>query len=103
MTDHGSQTLSTWAIRNPVPPIVLFLVLTIAGLLAYWQLPVNNMPAVVVPVVTVQITLPGAAAAEVEVQITRKVESVLASLQGVKHITSAISEGSSVTTIDFFL
>ncbi len=103
MTDHGSQTLSTWAIRNPVPPVVLFLVLTIAGLLAYWQLPVNNMPAVVVPVVTVQITLPGAAAAEVEVQITRKVESVLASLQGVKHITSAISEGSSVSTIEFFL
>jgi HAE1 family hydrophobic/amphiphilic exporter-1 len=103
MSGYQSNSFSTWAIRNPIPPIVLFLVLTIAGLVAYKNLPINNLPAVVVPVVTVQITQPGAAASEIETQITRKVEGALAGLQGVKHITSNISEGSSTSTIEFQL
>ncbi|HEY0283708.1 MAG TPA: efflux RND transporter permease subunit, partial [Rhizomicrobium sp.] len=98
---YRSTSFSTWAIRNPIPPIVLFLVLTVSGLVAYWQLPVNNMPAIVIPVVTVQIVQPGAAAPEIETQITRIVESSLAGMQGVKHITSSISEGASLTTIEF--
>ncbi|MCG8317162.1 MAG: efflux RND transporter permease subunit [Pseudomonadales bacterium] len=103
MSEYQSNTFSTWAIRNPLPPIVLFLVLTIAGLVAYKQLPINNMPAIVIPVISVQISQPGAAATEIETQITRIVESALAGLQGVKHITSVLSEGSSQTTIEFHL
>lgn len=101
--DNGRTTFSTWAIRNPIPPIVLFLVLTLAGIAAYLQLPINNMPSVVVPVVTVHITQPGAAASEIETQITQKVESQLAGIQGVKHIVSNVSQGSSHTTIEFHL
>lgn len=96
-------TLSSWAIRNPIPPIVLFLVLTVAGLFAYQQLPINNMPSVVVPVVNISITQPGASPSEIESQITRKVEGAIAGLQGVKHIVSTISEGNSNTTVEFYL
>lgn len=103
MSGYQSNSFSTWAIRNPIPPIVLFLVLTVAGLVAYKNLPINNMPAVIVPVVSVQISQPGAAPSEIETQITRKVEGALAGLQGVKHITSNISEGSSTSTIEFQL
>jgi len=98
-----SMQLSTWAIKNPIPPIVLFLVLTVAGLYSFFQMPVNNMPSVVVPIVAVDIIQPGAAAAEVETQITRRVEGAIAGLQGVKKITSSISEGSSNTVIEFHL
>lgn len=98
-----SMSLSTWAIRNPIPPIVLFLVLSIAGLLAFIKLPVNNMPNVVIPVVTVAIVQPGASATEIESQITRRVESAVASLQGIKHISSTVYEGSSHTTLEFQL
>jgi hydrophobe/amphiphile efflux-1 (HAE1) family protein len=98
-----SMQLSTWAIKNPIPPIVLFLVLTVAGLYSFFQMPVNNMPSVVVPIVAVDISQPGAAAAEVETQITRRVEGAIAGLQGVKKITSSISEGSSNTVIEFHL
>jgi hydrophobe/amphiphile efflux-1 (HAE1) family protein len=101
VSEHHDTAFSTWAIKNPVPPIVLFLVLTLAGLVSYWQLPVNNMPAIVMPVVTVQIVQPGATASEMETEITRKVESALAGMQGVKHISSTISEGISLTTIEF--
>ncbi len=98
-----SMPISSWAIRNPIPPIVLFLVLTVTGLIAFSRLPVTNMPNVVVPTVSVTISQPGASPREIEIQITRRVEGALAGLSGVKHITSTISEGSSLTTIEFHL
>ncbi|SNS13941.1 MULTISPECIES: efflux RND transporter permease subunit [unclassified Azospirillum] len=98
-----SMPISTWAIRNPIPPIVLFLVLTVAGLIAFRQLPVTNMPNAVVPVVSVIINQPGASPSEIEIQITRRVEGALAGLSGVKHITSTIAEGSSITNVEFHL
>ena len=103
MSGDERTSFSTWAILNPIPPIVLFLVLTVAGLFAFAKLPVNNMPAVVIPVVMVNITQPGAAATEIETQITRKVEGALAGMQGVKRITSTLSEGSSSTTVEFHI
>jgi hydrophobe/amphiphile efflux-1 (HAE1) family protein len=98
-----SLQLSTWAIKNPIPPIVLFLVLTVAGLFSFFKMPINNLPSVMVPIVSVDISQPGAAAAEVETQITRRVEGAVAGLQGVKNITSTISEGTSSTVIEFRL
>lgn len=103
MSDYHSNSFSTWAIRNPIPPIVLFLVLTLAGLVAYKQLPINNMPAIVIPIVSVTVSQPGATATEMETQITRIVESALAGMQGVKHIRSTVSEGSSSSVIEFQL
>jgi hydrophobe/amphiphile efflux-1 (HAE1) family protein len=94
-------TFSSWAIRNPIPPIILFLILGIAGMVAYVQLPINNMPSVVIPVVSISISQAGAAPAELEAQVTRKVESALTGILGVKHISSSISEGQSDTTIEF--
>ncbi len=98
-----AMPLSTWSIRNPIPPIVLFLVLTIAGLISFKLLAITNYPAVVVPLVNVRIVQPGASPEEIETQITKKVESILAGLQGVKHIYSSISEGLSNTTVEFHL
>ena len=103
MSEYHSNSFSTWAIRNPIPPIVLFLILTVSGLIAYLKLPVNNMPALVIPVVSVNINQPGATATEMETQITRLVESALAGMQGVKHISSTVSEGSSSSSIEFQL
>ena len=98
-----SMPVSTWAIRNPIPPIVLFLALTIAGLAAFSKIPISNMPNIVVPAVSVTISQPGAAPSEMETQITRRVEGALAGLRGVKHITSTISEGVSASTVEFHL
>lgn len=96
-------TLSSWAIRNPIPPLVLFLLLTMAGVVAYSKLPINNMPNVDIPIVSVTITQPGAAPAELEGQVTRRVERALAGVQGVKHLSSTISQGQSDTMIEFQL
>ncbi|TCT05167.1 efflux RND transporter permease subunit [Aquabacter spiritensis] len=95
--------ISAWAIRKPIPSLVLFVVLTALGVVHFRSLPVTQMPNIDVPVVMVTVAQPGAAPSELETQVTKKVENAVAGVSGVKHITSSISEGASVTTIEFHL
>ncbi len=95
--------ISAWAIRRPVPPIVLFVVLMALGLFSFQQLPVKRFPNIDVPVVSVLITQAGAAPSELETQVTRKVEDSVAGISGVKHIQSNIVEGQSTTVVQFEL
>lgn len=95
--------ISSWAIRRPVPTIVLFLALVIAGWIAFLRLPVNANPPISFPVVTVTVIQADAAPAELETQVTRRVEGAIAGLAGVRHIQSTVSRGSSQTTVEFRL
>ncbi|WP_234050192.1 MULTISPECIES: efflux RND transporter permease subunit [unclassified Xanthobacter] len=95
--------VSAWAIRKPIPTVVLFVILTVLGLVHFRTLPVTQMPNIDVPIVMVTITQTGAAPSELETQVTKKVENSIAGVSGVKHITSSISEGTSITTVEFFL
>jgi hydrophobe/amphiphile efflux-1 (HAE1) family protein len=95
--------VSAWAIRKPIPSLVLFLVLVVLGLVSFRGLAVTRMPNVDVPIVSVTITQSGAAPSELQTQVTKWVEDSIAGVRGVKHITSAITEGSSVTTVEFRL
>lgn len=103
MRQHSKISLSTWAIRHPIPVLVLFLVLTTVGIAAFFNIPVNYMPSVVIPVVTIQINQPGATAAEIDNQITKKIEAAITGIQGVKHVESHVSEGVSLSTLNFYL
>ncbi|MGN7998065.1 efflux RND transporter permease subunit [Sphingomonas sp. 22176] len=93
------RNISAWAIRNPVPPIVLFLFLTIAGLVSFSRMDVNNSPDIDFPIVWISISQPGAAPSELETQITQKVESAVRSLQGIDEINSTVSEGNTQTVV----
>lgn len=93
--------ISAWAIRNPIPVAVLFLALMIAGIAGYRSLPIKLYPDVSFPIVQVNITLSGAAASEVETQITRAVEAAVSNVAGVNHVQSTVMQGVSSTTIEF--
>src|SRR5262245_24376471 len=95
--------ISAWAIRQPVPSLVLFMVLIALGYVSFGQLPVTRFPNIDVPIVQVRVYQSGAAPSELEVQVTKKIEDAIAGVNGVKHQTSAVTEGSSVTTIEFRL
>ncbi|GBU19099.1 MULTISPECIES: efflux RND transporter permease subunit [Methylobacterium] len=95
--------VSAWAIRNPLPPVVLFLVLMVLGLVSFRSLPITRFPNIDIPIVSVTILQSGAAPSELQTQVTKWVEDSVAGVKGVKHILSTISEGSSVTTIEFRL
>src|SRR3546814_1131670 len=90
-----SFRVSAWAIRNPIPVVSLFLALTLAGLVAYLQLPIKQFPNIDFPIVTVTVTQSGAAPSEVENQITRPIENALTGIAGVKHVTSTVTLGTS--------
>ena len=93
------RNISAWAIRNPVPPIVLFVALTLAGIVSFMRMDVNNDPDIDFPIVVVVVNQPGAAPTELETQVTQRVEAALRNLQGVDQITSTVTEGQSQTLV----
>jgi len=95
--------ISAWGIQNPIPVAILFVALTLTGLIAYANLPIKHYPNISFPAVSVTVTQNGAAPSEMESQITRPVENAVAGLTNVKHISSSVVLGSSTTTIEFEL
>ena len=95
--------ISGAAIRNPIPPLVLFVVLTLIGVVSFRMLPITRSPNVDVPVVAVTVTQQGAAPAELEAQVTKKVEDAVANVTGVKHVTSTVTDGRSETFVELRL
>lgn len=104
---HPSPTtgwnFSAWSIRNPVPPTLLFVVLIFLGLIGFMNLPVTRFPNIDIPLVSVSITQSGAAPAELETQVAKLVEDAVANLAGAKNVISTVSDGKSVTAIEFRL
>jgi hydrophobe/amphiphile efflux-1 (HAE1) family protein len=95
--------ISAWAIRNPLPSILLFVVLTIVGLYSFARLPITYFPTIVTPEVKVTVEQSGATPVELETEVTRLVENAIASLPAIKELSSTIGEGRSVTTVEFEL
>jgi hydrophobe/amphiphile efflux-1 (HAE1) family protein len=95
------RNISAWAIKHPVPPIVLFVVLFFLGTVAFIRLPINLNPDVSFPVVNLNISQPGAAPTEMETQIAQKVEGSIASIGNIHHQQTYISEGNVLVMIEF--
>ncbi|MFN3727316.1 MAG: efflux RND transporter permease subunit [Allosphingosinicella sp.] len=93
------RNISAWSIRNPVPSIVLFVALTIAGIVSFMTMQVQNDPDIDFPIVIVSVSQPGAAPSELENQITTRVEAAVRSITGIEEITSQVSEGNSTTQV----
>lgn len=93
--------ISSWSIRNPIPPIVLFLLLSIAGVYSYRQMPVTNLPDLTLPMITVTVAQHGASPEELEKRITRRVEDAVMDIRHIKHVRSSIEGGVSSTILEF--
>ena len=91
----------TWAIRNPVPVLMLFVILTVGGLFSFRALDIQDRPDIAFPYITVSMSYAGAPPDQLETEITRKIEDSLGNIVGVAHIMSNISLGSSNTTVEF--
>ena len=98
-----SFNISAWAIRQPLPSIVLAIILLMLGWSSFVRLPVTQMPATDFPVVSVVVTQFGAVPSELEGQVTKFIEDSVSGIEGVHHIGSQITDGASITTIEFRL
>lgn len=97
------MNFSALSIRNPIPAILLFALLTLAGLLAFHANKVQFFPDIELPIVTVTATLDGAAPAQLETEVARKIEDSVATLQGVKNIHTKVLDGVATVTVEFIL
>ncbi|MEH6436496.1 efflux RND transporter permease subunit [Massilia sp. DD77] len=97
------MNFSALSIRNPIPAIMLFALLTLAGLLAFKANKVQDFPDIELPIVTVSAVLDGAAPAQLETEVARKIEDSVATLQGVKNIYTRVLDGVATITVEFIL
>jgi len=93
------RNISSWCIRNPVGPIVLFVGLMLAGIVSFSRMTVTQNPDIEFPVVIVGVSQPGAAPAEMEKQVTQQIEAAVRGVNGVDEINSSVSEGRSQTVV----
>ena len=84
------MNVSAWSIRNPLPAILLFVLLTLLGVMAFRAMKIQQFMDIDLPMVTVTATLPGAAPAQMETEVARKIENSVATLQGIKHIYTCL-------------
>ena len=95
--------ISAWSIRNPLPSIVFSIILLVLGWVSFTKLAVTRLPSADIPVISVAVAQFGAAPAELESQVTKTIEDGVSGVEGVRHISSSITDGLSVTTIQFAL
>jgi hydrophobe/amphiphile efflux-1 (HAE1) family protein len=95
--------ISAWSIRRPLPAVVLSIILLLLGWSSFMRLPVTRLPTADIPVISVIVSQFGAGPSELESQVTKYIEDSVSGVEGVRHIASQITDGVSVTTIQFRL
>ena len=97
------MNVSAWSIKNPIPSILLFVMLSLAGLMGFRAMKIQNFPDIDLPTVTVTASLPGASPAQLETEVARKIENSIATVQGLKHLYTKVQDGSATITAEFRL
>ncbi len=97
------MNISAWAIKRPTIVILMFMVISLVGIMSYTKLRVNEKPDVDLPNIVVVIAQAGASPSELETEVTKKVEDTLTGLEGLEHITSTVTDGLSSSVLQFEL
>ncbi|MCK4124319.1 efflux RND transporter permease subunit [Ralstonia nicotianae] len=97
------MNISSWSIRNPVPAVLCFILLTIFGLIGFHKLQVQDFPDMDLPTISISASLEGAAPSQLENEVARKIEDKLTSLSQLDHITTKITDGAVSISVSFKL
>ena len=95
------MNISTWAIKKPTPSILLFVILGIAGILAFRDLGIQSLPDMNWPAINVTATLPGATPAQLESEVARPLEDAIANVAAIEHINGTITDGTVSLMVSF--
>ncbi len=97
------MNVSAWSIRNPIPAVLGFALLSFLGIMAFKAMKIQMFPDIDLPMITVTASMPGASPDQMETEVVRKIENALASAQELKHLYSHITEGSATVSAEFRL
>lgn len=95
--------ISDVSIRRPVFAVVISLLLVVLGIMSFSRLTLRELPNIDPPIVSVDVSYPGASAAVVETRITQILEDALAGIEGIRTIESRSRNGRADVTIEFNL
>lgn len=95
------MNMSSWSIRNPVPVLLVFMLLSVFGLIGFGKLQIQDFPDMDLPTVQVTASLEGAAPSQLETEVARKIEDKLASLTLLDHIKTTITDGTVSISVSF--
>ncbi|MBI3775405.1 MAG: efflux RND transporter permease subunit [Gammaproteobacteria bacterium] len=97
------MNVSAWSIKNPIPAILFFIMLTLMGLMGFRAMKIQQFPDIDLPTIIVSASLPGASPSQLETDVARKIENSIATLHGVKHIYTRVQDGAATITAEFRL
>lgn len=95
--------VSAYSIRNPLPAAIISMIFVFLGALSFNVLPIMRLPSVDVPIVSISVADFGAAPSELDAQVSKPVEDAVSGIAGVRHIITNITDGLSVTIVQFQL
>ncbi len=97
------MNVSAWCIKNPIPALMCFVLLSFGGAMSFSSMKVQNFPDLDLPTINVSASLPGASPAQLETDVARRIENSIATLQGLKHVYTKVQDGSVTITAEFRL
>ncbi len=93
--------LTSFAVAHRTTVVMLFLFITVAGLLAYRNIPKESSPQITIPMVAVNTVYPGVSPADIETLVTRPLEDELNGISDIRQMTSTSVEGYSSIVVEF--
>ncbi|MGI5876768.1 MAG: efflux RND transporter permease subunit, partial [Dethiobacteria bacterium] len=95
------MNLPKTAIKRPIATLMVICIMLILGLVSFTSLPLDLLPEFEFPIAAIITSYKGAAPQEVENMVTKPLEEVLATVQGVENITSISQADSSIVLLEF--
>lgn len=89
------------AVKRPIATTMLFLIIVVLGVMSFRYLPVDLLPPVEYPQLTVATEYPNVGSEEIEKIITQRIENTIAGVSGVERVRSSSEEGESRVTLEF--
>ncbi|WFF38500.1 efflux RND transporter permease subunit [Moraxella nasibovis] len=97
------MNFSAYSIKNPLVAILIFSLMTVAGVLGFRAMKIQQFPDIDVPAVIVTVPYTGASPAQLETDVAKKIENKITSIEGVKHIRSTLQTGVATIHTEFAL
>ncbi|MES2691147.1 MAG: efflux RND transporter permease subunit, partial [Bacteroidota bacterium] len=92
---------SSWSIDNKMSIYILTIIITLAGLLSYNNLPKEQFPEVKFPSILITTIYPGTSPKDMEQLVTKQIEKQISSIVGVKKIKSNSVQDFSIINVEF--
>ena len=93
--------LSRWSVRRPIAMTAFIIVLVMIGASLYPKLSIDLLPNMEIPTVLVRCEYQGASPSEIEVEVVKRIEDAVSSLDGIRHVTSTAIEDQAQIQLEF--